>query len=168
MTSLIQEKKVTTLQAYNAVMKFLDFYFSEINSGYIAVLLSGMAFVDEETTADPAVWEDWTESLETKEKISATQAYNAMLKFLHIYFGWCTPENVEKKFAKLKLSKDGTIIKSQERENYEEARDTAQWFSRLQISQDGTIDQAIWKKWMECVDAALAEPEGTKLYLELE
>ena len=55
--------KLTKLQAYNAMVKFLDIYYEQTKSDDVGSLLGGMSFLSDDSTADPAAWEDWTDSI---------------------------------------------------------------------------------------------------------
>ena len=59
-------KKLTILQAFEAMKCFLDAYY-ERGKGQeeqIGVLLGGLQFLEDGDTADPAQWHDWEESVE--------------------------------------------------------------------------------------------------------
>jgi len=51
--------KLTELQAFNAMRSFLEKYYKMTNSDDIASLLSGMQFLVDDSTVDPAIWLDW-------------------------------------------------------------------------------------------------------------
>jgi hypothetical protein len=48
------EVKITQLQAFNAMSRFLDVYYFKTLSDDIGTLLGGISFLSNETTADPA------------------------------------------------------------------------------------------------------------------
>lgn len=51
------------LEAYKAMVKFLEKYYNRTKSDDIASLLGDMILIEAEKTADPAAWEDWLESI---------------------------------------------------------------------------------------------------------
>jgi|HubBroStandDraft_4_1064222.scaffolds.fasta_scaffold325676_1 hypothetical protein len=60
------EKKLTELEAFQAMIKFLDIYYQNTFSDDIGSLLGDMNldnFFKNGTTADPAAWEDWIECI---------------------------------------------------------------------------------------------------------
>lgn len=58
-------KKLTILEAFEAMKCFLDAYYErgEKQQGEIGVLLGGLQFLEDGATADPAFWYDWEESV---------------------------------------------------------------------------------------------------------
>ena len=69
------EKELTRIQAFQAMIKFLEKYYNFTKSDDIGSLLGGMdtSFWGNGKTFDPALWQDWIESVEavlqnTKEK----------------------------------------------------------------------------------------------------
>jgi len=57
-------KKLTILEAFEAMKVFLDGYYERTHSGDIGSLLDELEFLEDGGTADPAAWEDWEESVE--------------------------------------------------------------------------------------------------------
>lgn len=57
------DKKLTELQAFNAMSKFLEGYYERTSSDDVGSLLSDMQILGDGDTADPAAWEDWIESV---------------------------------------------------------------------------------------------------------
>ena len=57
------ERKLTELQAFQAMTKFLEIYYKNTSSDDVAVLLGGMQIFPEGGTFDPAAWEDWMDSI---------------------------------------------------------------------------------------------------------
>ena len=51
-------------EAYLAMVNFLEKYYERTNSDNVASLLSDMILIKKETTADPATWKDWLESID--------------------------------------------------------------------------------------------------------
>lgn len=56
---------LTIYQAYLAMMNFLEGFYQRTGSDDVAVLLSGMQFLSDKSTADPAAWDDWMESVQS-------------------------------------------------------------------------------------------------------
>ena len=61
-------------QAYAAMILFLDRYNRDTKSrGEIGSIISGMHFVGETETFDPAYWEEWLEDVDKVLSASATE-----------------------------------------------------------------------------------------------
>ena len=52
-------KLLTPRQAFYVMQLFLEDYFRVTSSDSVGALLSCMQFLDDDQTADPALWEDW-------------------------------------------------------------------------------------------------------------
>lgn len=128
---------LTSLQAFNAMTKFLEDYYKKSLADDIGALLGEMQFVEGNRTADPVIWGDWLESSENKQSLSQLEAFNAMKKFLKKY---------------------GNSISSQEIKSL---------LDTLQPSDNSTINQAISDNWTKCVNEAMNEPKGSRSYLKL-
>jgi hypothetical protein len=62
------EHKISARQAFDVMTDFLDIYYEKTGSGQINSLLSDMdmrTWGDGNQTADPAIWEDWINSVNT-------------------------------------------------------------------------------------------------------
>lgn len=59
------EEKLTKLQGFNAMRKFLDEYYQRTNSDDVGSLLSDLQLFPDGGTFDPAAWEDWLESIDS-------------------------------------------------------------------------------------------------------
>ena len=57
------EQKLTKREALNAMRKFLDGYYERTFPDDIASLLGDITFLADGSTADPAVWKDWEDSI---------------------------------------------------------------------------------------------------------
>lgn len=57
-------EKLTELQAFNAMRKFLEGYWERTNSDDIGGLLGELQLSPDGGTFDPAAWGDWVESVE--------------------------------------------------------------------------------------------------------
>lgn len=56
--------KLTVSQAYFAMLHFLERFYQHTGSDDVAVLLGGMQILPDGTTADPAAWTDWIDSVQ--------------------------------------------------------------------------------------------------------
>jgi hypothetical protein len=134
------KSKLTALQAFNAMTKFLDIYYEQTVSDDVGSLLGDMSFLRDGETADPAAWLDWMQALEANQLVSAQEAFSAMRKFLSGYhertsFG---SEDIERLLQSTFIEADGNIK-----------------------------NKTLWHTWMACVEEALKEPKGTVTFLEL-
>lgn len=57
------EEKITPLEAYKAMIIFLDEYHYRFGQDSVASVLGSIHLIDENRTADPAAWEDWLEAV---------------------------------------------------------------------------------------------------------
>jgi len=57
------ENKLTKLQAFNAMVKFLEGYYEKTKSDDIGSLLGDLQLFSDGGTFDPAAWDDWIESV---------------------------------------------------------------------------------------------------------
>lgn len=57
------DKKLTQLQAFQAMVKFLEGFYERTSSDDVAVLLGGMQMFPDGGTFDPAAWEDWIDAV---------------------------------------------------------------------------------------------------------
>ena len=65
--------KMTSMQAFKAMVCFLEDYYYKTSSDDLGALLSYMQLFEDGSTWDPAIWNDWVESVdmvlkEAKEK----------------------------------------------------------------------------------------------------
>ncbi len=51
--------KLTEKQAFLAMVSFLEHYYEQTKSDEIGALLGSLQLLDDEITADPAMWDDW-------------------------------------------------------------------------------------------------------------
>jgi hypothetical protein len=54
---------LTTKQAFKAMVIFLEKFYERTKSDDVGGLLGDLMLLEGETTADPAAWEDWLESV---------------------------------------------------------------------------------------------------------
>ena len=57
------EEKITLLDAYKAMVSFLDDYYFRYGQENLGSVLGSLQLLPNETTADPAAWYDWLESV---------------------------------------------------------------------------------------------------------
>ncbi len=134
----IMNTRLTPLQAFNAMTKFLEIYFKRTSSDSIGALLSCMQFLEDGQTADQAIWEDWITSLKGQKYITPIQAFDTMNIFLKRYYRNSSSDNIQSLLKDIQYAKDGEIA-----------------------------DQKIKTLWTKCVDKVLSEPEGSRQYLQL-
>jgi hypothetical protein len=94
---------LTQLQGYNAIFKLLDYYYKETKSDDLGGLLSGMCFVADGRTADPAIWGEWIKSIFDKKTLTKQEAFDGMIRFLEIYNDYA---DVKVLIDKMRLAKD--------------------------------------------------------------
>ncbi len=129
---------LTPLQAFNAMTKFLDDYYNKTKSGNIGSLLGDMSFLEDNSTADEAIWDDWIDAIGSDKPVTALDAYQSMIKFLNYY-----------------------------RENTS-AKDIIYLLNRMYLSESNeSEDPTMWKLWIQYVTEALNESEGSRYYLKL-
>ena len=59
-----ENDKISIKEAYTAMYAFLENEYSLTNSDDIGGLLGGMSLLQDGTTADPAAWDDWLQSVQ--------------------------------------------------------------------------------------------------------
>jgi hypothetical protein len=52
-------QKLTILQVFKAMQKFLEGYYQRTSSDDLGSLLGDMQLLNDESTMDPSAWEDW-------------------------------------------------------------------------------------------------------------
>ncbi len=57
-------EKLTARQAFEAMTLFLEGFYQRTQSDDVGGLLSDLLIADDNTTADPAAWQDWIESVQ--------------------------------------------------------------------------------------------------------
>jgi hypothetical protein len=141
------EKKLTKLQAYNATVKLFRIYYRLTDSDDLGGILGGMSFLQNNKTADSAMWEIWGECLEKifpHKKIqnfkflTRLEAFIAMGYFLEEYYGKVDVENI-------------TIFLE----------------NNAQLALDKKcIDKVLWQNWLSCVHEVLLA-NNSKYYLKI-
>lgn len=57
------EEKITLLEAYKAMVSFLDDYYTRFGQDSLGSVLSSIHILPNGHTADPAAWTDWLEAV---------------------------------------------------------------------------------------------------------
>ena len=89
------KKKLTKLQAYNAMVSFLDAYYDKNKSENLSDFITYAFFWFDGKTADPEAWPEWKETLQAMSKrdknfknlnrLTHLQALHAMVNFFKLY-----------------------------------------------------------------------------------
>ncbi len=130
--------QLNILQAFNAMRELLEIYFKRTSSDSIATLLSGMQFLVDGCTFDQVIWEDWEALVKNNDPMTSMQAFDFAYRYMKYFFDESSSTNVQLLFNDMQRSEDGTII------NPETAL-----------------------LWDQCVAKVLAQPLGTKNYLQI-
>ena len=146
-----EERKLTELQAFNAMVKFLEIYYKETGSDFMGGLLSALLFLPDGKPLDSAYWEDWSiaiqkilqKQLEEKQldeiwgvSLTESQVFKAMTQFFKDHYKQRPDPDVMIFFDYLHLSSNG---------------------------KDGA-SPTIREKWGQCVDEVLKEKPGIREY----
>ncbi len=147
------ERRLTKLQAFNAMVKFLEGYYKETASDFMGGLVDSLYFLSDGGTADPAFWIEWDDAIkkvlheQNSEKqideilgisVTKSQAFETMVQFFKDYYE--------------RGPEPGVMI----------------FFDYLHLLSDGnSASSTIRKKWKEYVDDVLKEKPGTRKYLIL-
>jgi len=115
--------RLTSLQSFSIIQEFLEEYFKETSSDSLGALLSCMDFLEDGQTADPVLWEDWKIILDSRNYITAQEAFEAMSIFLNKYYRGISSDVIKKLLKDL----DEAVSK-------------------------GFENKVIWNKWMTRVD----------------
>jgi len=145
------ERRLTELQAFNTMTKFLDEYYEATVSDFMGGLITSLYFTADGGTADPAFWIDWNRAVkkilyEQNSKkyideilgISVTeqQAFKAMVQLFRNYF-----------------------------EPNPDDPNSIMFVDYLHLLPDGNSSNfTIREKWKICVDDVLKEKPGIREY----
>jgi hypothetical protein len=122
-------KTLTVEEGFEAVKKFLDKWYGFTKSDDIAFMLSGMGM-------DPAFYQDWQQAVQEvlrgkmNAQLTTVEAFHAMVKFLEKYYEFTKSDDI------------GSLLGGM---------DQGFW------DNESTFDPALWKDWVESVDAVLKE-----------
>jgi len=89
------QKKLTRLQAYNVMLKYLENEYHQNESDYLGNILSNSEFLSDKTPGDRASWSDWKQainitalkdkSLKNKNRLTLLQTCKAMFNYINFY-----------------------------------------------------------------------------------
>jgi len=145
------ERRLTELQAFNTMTKFLDEYYEATASDFMGGLISSLFFLPDGGTADPAFWSEWDDAIKNvlQEQIckkyvdevlgisvTESQAFKAMVQFFKDYYKRGPEPGIMTFFDYLHLLPD-----------------------------DNSGSSTIKEKWKTCVDNSLKEKPGIREYL---
>ena len=117
-------KKLTKLQTYNVMLKFLEPFFFRNKSDDIGDLLSDSEFFwGGRTTADPASWFKWKKAmnltmqqdknLRNENRLTYYQAFHAMLNYLKVYRSlWNKSDDLDNLIQEIKTLYESYNIKN--------------------------------------------------------
>lgn len=141
------QKKLTKLQAYNAMSKLFKIYYKETKSDDLGSLLGSMSFISDKKTADIAMLEIWTESLDKIFNKKKLRHYNH-LTILEAFLGM--GQFLEEYCGKVDLE---LIIDFLEK--------------NIQLAaQHKKVDPILWQYWLKCVDEVLST-QDSRYYLKI-
>jgi len=146
------ERRLTELQAFNAMTKFLDEYYEATASDFMGGLITSLYFTADGGTADPTFWINWDHAVkmvlhEQNNKkhideilgisVTESQAFKSMVQFFRNYF---EPDPDD----------PGAVM----------------FFDYLHLLSDdnGSGSLTIKEQWKRCVDSALKEKPGIREY----
>ncbi len=144
------KKRLTKLQAFNAMVNFLEIYYRETGSDFMGALLGTLLFLPDGKPVSHAFWEDWEIAIQKilKKQINGRQvdkilgvsirelqAFDAMIQFFRDYYERDPDPDVIKFFGYLHLLPDNS-----------------------------SSNHTIKEKWKQCVDEALKESPGIRKY----
>lgn len=138
------QKKITELQAYNAMAKLFQIYYELDPSGDIGAILGSMAFLHDKKPMDGAMLKDWNKFLGTilKHKnlrdynhLTSLEAFLAMGLFLNYFYG--TIDNS----WEITFLQDNVKLAAEKK----------------------SIDPALWNNWLKCVDK-VSSVEDSRMY----
>ena len=147
------ERRLTKLQAFNAMVKFLDEYYKKTTSDFMGGLISSLYFTVDGGTADPAFWSEWDDAIkkvlqkQNSEKyvdevlgisVTKSQAFKTMVQFFKDYYERGPEPGIMIFFDYLHLLPD-----------------------------DNSGNFIIREKWKTCVDSTLKKKPGVREYLIL-
>ena len=124
--------KISTREAFDAMRLFLEEFYNRTDSDDVGSLLGWIQFCDDNTTMDPAAWDDWLSCIMKvskkqkesyiEENLSYVDAFKCMVYFLETYYEQTSSDDV------------GSLL----------------W--ELQFLEDGeTVDPRAWDDWLDCV-----------------
>lgn len=113
---------LSPIAAFYAMHIFVEGYFEITRSDSLGALLSCMHFLDDDQTADPALWEDWIE-ITNNRQLTIEQAFQSMDVFLRNYYQASTSINVKNMLHDISLVTENKIGKDHAWRKWEVAVD---------------------------------------------
>lgn len=107
------KNKLTPLQAFQAMTCFLDMYYQSSHSDQIGALLGAMnmnIFGNGNQTADPAIWGDWIECINTDDGLTIIAAFQAVAKFVAMRYSFEPEDTVAALIDGMHIDKNGSIV----------------------------------------------------------
>jgi len=130
------KKKLTVLQSFNAMRNFLDDNYQKTKSDNVGAMLSFSLLFPDGGTFDPAIWNDWIESIEEvkgekAKEVTDLEGFKITKSFLKLYYNLISkPVDI------------GRILKTLEVD-----------------SKNIPTNEEAWNLWLKCIKKAL-EDEG--------
>jgi hypothetical protein len=116
---------LTSLQAYKAMLCFLENYYNKTLSDDLGSLLGDLQLSDDNEPFDPAAWHDWLKALGRQNSITRLGAFKAMINFLNAYYERTLSTDIK------------DLVDSIQSTNFEEESSVG------------------WNEWMECIKVYL-------------
>ena len=117
---------LTPLQAYGAMLCFLENYYHKTLSDDLGSLLGDMQLCDDDQkTWDQAAWADWITVLDEKSSMATLDAFKAMMNFLNVYY-------------ERTLSVDIKFL-----------------LNEIQLKENEEVASMEWNNWVECVNKVI-------------
>ena len=116
--------KMTLLQAFRAMICFLDIHYSKTLSDDLGSLLGDIQLSEDGVTWDPTAWNDWVVACEKRESITPQEAFKAVFNFLNAYYvrTSCSSSDIKSLLDDMVCDRDDTLLQSR-----------------------------VWNIWIECV-----------------
>lgn len=141
------QKKLTKLQAYNALLIFLNVYYWQIKSDNLSDFITYAFFWFDKKTADPAAWQEWKDalsltarqdnSLRNINRLTESQALQAVINFFKNYCDLYT----------------------------ETPLDMIKVLNTLKDLQQNKSKSAMWKEWANAINEILCK-EDPRFYIQ--
>lgn len=121
--------KLTPLQSFNAMSKFLEKHYFETNSDDIGSMLSDMQFFQNGDPVDAAIWNDWMEIVANRSLLSEKEGFESMKIFLQNFYKYQIP-------AEIAALLNTLVIPGKE----------------------NSMDTIAWKTWIKSIEETKNEP----------
>lgn len=140
-------KKLTKLQAYNAIIIFFDKYYWKYKSDNLSDFITYAFFWFDGKTADPAAWPEWQgalkitaqqdRTLRNLNRLTRLQALHAMVNFFKFYCSLYT-----------KIPEDMAAI-----------------LKMLENLQNNKNNDPMWLEWIQSIDEVMAK-QDPRVYIQ--